>query len=100
MVNVYGSQKLSPDFNQFKQIPKFGAVYTITPVLAVRWPEFGFKGSAEIKYKAIPVWIQHNSIQKRGILDTVKNFLQIVVSGQLPLIVSGSLSKFLIFIKK
>lgn len=37
MVNIYGSQKLSPDFSQFKQIPKFGAVYTITPVLAVKW---------------------------------------------------------------
>jgi DNA-binding transcriptional regulator WhiA len=56
-------------------------------------PEFGLKESSEIKYRPIPVWIQHSAIQKRGILETVKNFLQLVVSGQLPLIVSGSLSK-------
>jgi hypothetical protein len=62
---------------------------TVTPVLAVKWPDFG--GKSIIMIKTTPVWIQRHSIQKRGIIDKLKKFFQLSLSAQLPVIVTGTL---------
>ena len=91
LVNIYGTSNLNPDFSQFKQIPKLSAVFTLTPELAVKWPDFGLKNPAMYSLKERPAWLQR-SVQKRGVFDSAVKFLQLVLTNQLPLIATGSLT--------
>ena len=91
MVNVYGSQNLNPDFSQFKQIPKFGVVFTLTPGLTIRWPDLKLGKSAQIKPRPDFLAISKISASKRSILDTLKKFFQLVLTNQIPIIFTGGL---------
>ena len=91
MFSVYGTQNLNPDFSQFKQIPKFGAVFTLTPGLSVKWPDFGLGKIAEVK--PVPEFLKTQAIavRRRGILEDLKKFFQIVLTNKVPLVVTGGL---------
>jgi hypothetical protein len=43
--------------------------------------------------KTIPTWVQHNSIKKRSIADSIEKFLQLAVSGALPINFNANLGK-------
>ena len=43
--------------------------------------------------KSIPTWVQHNSIKKRSIADSIEKFLQLAVSGALPINFNANLGK-------
>lgn len=92
MFNIYGSQNLNPDFSQFKQIPKFGAAFSLIPGLTIRWPDFGLGKAAQIK--ALPGFLKIPSItvRKRGILDDLRKFFQLSLTNEVPLVITGKIS--------
>ena len=92
MVNIYGTQNLNPDFSQFKQIPKFGAEFTLTPVLTIKWPDYSLSKVA--KSNRVPEFlkIKRAIVQKRSVLDDIKKFLQLVLTNEIPLVVTGGLT--------
>jgi hypothetical protein len=95
MFNTYGSQNLNPDFSQFKQIPKFGAIFTLTPGLIVSWPDFGIGKTAIIKPMPKFLEIKNVHVQKRFLQSLIKpilNFLQLVLTNEIPLVVTGKIS--------
>ena len=94
MFNTYGSQNLNPDFSQFKQIPKFGVIFTLTPGLIVSWPDFGIGKTAVIK--PIPNFLEIKivHVQKRFLqflFKPILNFLQLVLTNEIPLVLTGKI---------
>ena len=87
LFKIYGKSESNADFSQFKQLPYVETMLTVTPVLSVKWPDYGLLKSKIVK--TTPVWIHRHSIQKRDLTDKFKKFFQLTLYCQLPVILTG-----------
>ena len=96
VINIHGTNDFNPDFSQFRQIPKFGADFTLTPGLTIKWPDFSIGKKAKVS--PVPEFLKlttKNKIaikSKRGALDDIKKFLQLVLTNELPIVVTAGLT--------